>query len=121
MTASRLMTMHAAQGSVSWTRSYTVPSDANFTSAGATHFVTLRRRSQGDYQRRHSMRNVRFTNRVLSFSELYAFPLDMVQDAALCVQGSPPMNLATATPLTAQSPGSVATLQLTSALVSYIP
>ena len=83
--------------------------------------MTLGRRSQGDYQYRHSISDVRFTNRVLSTSEMVKFPLDMAQDAALCVQGSPPMNLATATQLTTQSPGSVATLQLTSALVSYIP
>ena len=115
------MTMNAVQGSRSWNKAFAEPSNANFTSAGATHSVTLGRRSQGDYQHRRSTGNVRFTNRVLSTSDVVTFPLDMVPDAALCVQSSPAVNLANAAQLTTQSPGTVSTLQLTTPLGAYIP
>ena len=67
------------------------------------------------------MSNVRLTNRVLSAAEMNTFPLDLVSGTAFCVQGSPATDLATLVPLGLQSPGTVATSELTVALRSYNP
>ena len=121
MNSAGFMTMNAVQDSRSWNASYVVSSNANMYRARAAHTVTLGRRSQGDYQYRHLISNVRLTNRVLLAAEMNKFPLNVLPESVLCVQGSPSTNLADGTPMVLQAPGGVFVSQHLSPLGSYIP
>lgn len=120
MNSSGYMTVTAVHEERSWSQAYMVPAGANLTSAGSRHTVTLGRRAVGDYQYRHNLSNVRWTNRVLFTSEQYTFPL-AVSNAALCVQGSPPVNLVTLDPLVQVGTGTTSDSELTTPLRSYSP
>ena len=115
------LTMWALQGTRAWNKAYTGVNASRFSPTTNPIFITLGRRFSGDYQYRHLISNVRWTNRAIGQGLLGVYPLDQVADTAFCCHGSPARNTVTGVPLDVRGAGATSIQPVTQAIGSYIP